>query len=321
MSDGKIRVVFMGTPDFAVASLKAILDAGHDVVGVITAVDKPAGRGQKLRGSAVKQFSEEHGLRILQPANLKDDAFGEELKSLGADLFVVVAFRMLPEKVWAMPPKGTINLHASLLPQYRGAAPIQRSIMNGETLTGVSTFFITREIDTGKIIQQREVEITTNETAGSLHDKLMETGSGLLVETVNAIAKDEISAIDQSESPYNTEELREASKLHPEDCKVYWSLDAESVRNHVRGLNPFPAAWTELAADQETIRVKLFEVDKVDSTISLTPGQAVLQDGRLLVGCNDGVVEINELQMAGKKRMRTEDFLRGYTFPDDAKFV
>lgn len=319
--EGKaLRIVFMGTPGFAVASLDAIAKSRHQVVGVITAVDKEAGRGRKVRYSEVKDYALAHDLILLQPKNLKDEQFHGELKELDADLFVVVAFRMLPKSVWAMPTLGTINLHASLLPQYRGAAPIQRCIMNGETQTGVTTFFIEEQIDTGEVLMQQELEVTPDDTAGTLHDKLMETGASMLVETINHIADGTIKPIPQQELMPG-ESLKEAHKLFPENCMVDWNSSAEDIRNHIRGLNPFPTAWTTLVQEgAEPLRTKLYASFIPVDGAALPPGSIHVSQGKILVGTGEGAIEILELQVAGKKRMTSKDFLNGFTFEASAKF-
>lgn len=316
-----MKIVFMGTPDFAVPSL-AILAENHDVVGVITAPDKPAGRGKKLRSSAVKDKAVALKLHVLQPTNLKDAGFQEALQSLDADLFVVVAFRMLPESVWGMPSKGTINLHASLLPQYRGAAPINRAIMNGETETGMTTFFIEREIDTGKIIARKKVSVGLNETAGELHDSMMESGADLLLESVNKIESEIVEGLPQSDATEGLV-LKSAPKIFREDCKIDWNLSAQEIHNHIRGLSPYPAAWTLAEADgKETETFKIYmslleemKHNKDNGSISIESG------GLLYVYANGGRLKIEVIQAPGKKHMVTSDFLRGYSFPDGFKFI
>ena len=312
-----MKLVFMGTPEFAAPSLER-LSKTHDVVGVITAPDKPAGRGKKILKSAVKQKAEELGLRILQPTNLKDPAFIEELKSLKADLFVVLAFRMLPEAVWNMPPMGTINLHASLLPDYRGAAPINRAIMNGESKSGLTTFFIEKEIDTGLIIDQEEMSIGGNEDAGSLHDRMMQKGADLLLSTVNKIEKGEITSIAQS----NSKDLKTAPKIFREDCEIDWNKSIHEVHNHIRGLSPYPAAWTmAYGVDFPEQPFKILKSRVADFKIAGQHGSILLTDElRLFVKCKDGALEIIELQAPGKKRMLTTDFLRGFKPPIDFRF-
>ncbi len=314
-----MKIVFMGTPDFAVPSLQK-LAKHHDVVGVITAPDKPAGRGKKLKGSAVKTAAEELGLHILQPTNLKDPEFVEALRNLGAELFVVLAFRMLPEVVWAMPAKGTINLHASLLPMYRGAAPINRAIMNGETESGLSTFFIEKEIDTGHVIDQVKMPIGPDETAGELHDRMMDAGADLLLKTVNSIENGEADGKPQAD--FGQSELKEAPKIFKEDCRIDWSLDSLKVHNHIRGLSPYPAAWTE-AENLESKAGNTFKIlagKKVDDK-NLIPGDILIDDNRWFVGCGRGAYEILEIQAPGKKRMPVADFLRGFRPEEGFRFV
>ncbi len=313
-----MKIVFMGTPDFAVPSLQKLAQH-HEVVGVITAPDKPAGRGKKLRGSAVKTAAEDLGLQILQPTNLKDPDFVESLRELGAELFVVLAFRMLPEVVWAMPSKGTINLHASLLPMYRGAAPINRAIMNGETESGLSTFFIEKEIDTGHVIDQVRMSIGPDETAGELHDRMMEAGAELLLDTVNAIERGEAKGKPQAE--FGESELKEAPKIFKDDCRIDWNSDSQSVHNHVRGLSPYPAAWTE-AENLDSKAGNTFKVlsGKPIDESDLSPGEIRIDDARWFVGCAHGAYEIFEIQAPGKKRMSVPDFLRGFRPENGFKF-
>lgn len=301
-----MRIIFMGTPDFAVASLDALLQAGCDVVAVVTAPDKPAGRGQKLGESAVKRYAVAKGLIILQPEKLKNPEFIEELNALNADLQVVVAFRMLPEVVWNMPPKGTINLHGSLLPQYRGAAPINWAIINGETQTGVTTFFLKHEIDTGDILFSKSVPIGEEETAGDIHDKLMLTGSQLLVKTVRAI---ETGDYKESPQPHTADaELKHAPKIFKEDCQVNWCQPAKKVYNHIRGLSPYPTAYTTL--QEKTL--KIFRAQLLPSQPGIQAG-GFLSDGKtyLKFACTDGFINLLEVQLEGKKRMGIEEFLRG----------
>lgn len=294
----------MGTPDFAVASLSALQQAGLSIVGVVTAADKPAGRGQKLNESAVKKYAVENGLRVLQPLKLKDPVFIEELRSLEADLFVVVAFRMLPEIVWQMPSKGTINLHGSLLPQYRGAAPINHVIINGEQETGVTTFFLKQEIDTGDIIFTDSVEITETETAGTLHDKLMVVGANLLVKTVKAIEADDYNEVPQPES----EELKYAPKIFKDYCKIDWNQTNQTVYNHIRGLSPYPTAFTTL----NDKNFKIFNAEPEDKEPGISTG-AFLTDGKtyLKFATKDGFIKVTDVQFEGKKRMLIDELLRG----------
>lgn len=300
-----MRLVFMGTPDFAVASLSALVEAGFDVVGVVTAADKPAGRGQKLQESAVKQYAVEKGIKVLQPLKLKDPEFINELKALNADLQVVVAFRMLPEVVWDMPAKGTINLHGSLLPQYRGAAPINHAIINGEKESGVTTFFLKHEIDTGDVIFSASVPIGDATTAGELHDQLMNVGAELLVKTVKAI---EEGNYEEQPQPQH-EELKHAPKIFKENCLIDWNQPAGTIYNMIRGLSPYPTAFTRL--NDKTLKVFRAELEEKETGIS--PG-GFLSDGKTFIkfAAKDGFIKLTDLQYEGKKRMSTEEFLRGY---------
>jgi methionyl-tRNA formyltransferase len=299
-----LRIVFMGTPEFAVPCLETLIASGRQVVGVVTAEDKPQGRGQKAGISAVKGCAQKHGLKILQPEKLKAPEFIDELKALQADLQIVVAFRMLPEVVWAMPRLGTFNLHASLLPKYRGAAPINWAIINGEKETGVTTFFLQHEIDTGNIIFQETEPILDADDVGSLYERLMNRGAKLVLKTVEAIENGTAPRIAQvwdGTAPH-------APKIFKETCKVDWSKSGEQIRNFVRGLSPYPAAWTELNGKP----YKLFKVSALKSSTGLIPGQ-IQSDSKthLQVACSDGWVELVEFQPEGKKRMHVEDFLRG----------
>ena len=301
-----LKIVFMGTPEFAVASLDALVKQGCNIVGVVTAPDKPAGRGMKLQQSAVKKYAEEHGLKVLQPVKLKDPEFIEELKSLGADLQVVVAFRMLPEQVWNMPPQGTINVHGSLLPQYRGAAPINRAVMNGETETGVTTFKLKHEIDTGDILLSERIPIGPDETAGEVHDRMKETGAQLLVRTVDGLQHGDLKETPQQGL---ANELKHAPKLFTEDSRIDWSHNAKKIHDQVRGLSPFPGAFTSL--DGKTLKV--FRTRYEPGTPSWNIGDHET-DGKkwLRYHAADGFVYILDLQLEGKKRMGVEEFLRGY---------
>lgn len=294
----------MGTPDFAVASLDALVQANFDVVAVVTAPDKPAGRGQKLNESAVKKYAVEKGIPVLQPEKLKNPEFIEELRSYQADLQVVVAFRMLPEIVWNMPAKGTINLHGSLLPQYRGAAPINHAIINGEKESGVTTFFLKQEIDTGDIILSDSVPIADDETAGELHDKLMVVGANLLVKTLRAI---EANNIIEQPQPQNTD-LKHAPKIFKEDCKIDWNNQAQTIHNLIRGLSPYPTAFTVLNEKN----LKVFKAEIEDKEPGIVAG-GFLTDGKtyLKFAAKDGFIKLLDIQYEGKKRMLIEDFLRG----------
>lgn len=315
MHPKEIRIVFMGTPDFAVESLKALVENNYNVVGVITTPDKPAGRGRQMSESAVKKYALEQNLKVLQPEKLKNPDFLAELDSLKADLQVVVAFRMLPETVWRKPPLGTFNLHASLLPRYRGAAPLNWAIINGETETGVTTFLLSHEIDTGQIIFQEKVSIDENETVGDLHDRLMEIGANLVLKTVDALAEGKVQPIDQSQLTGVVENLKPAPKIFKEDCRIDWTRDTESVRNLIRGLSPYPAAWTELThpEKEEILTVKIYEAFGEPGLPSV-PG-TLRTDGKkyLKIACPDGWLSVTDLQLSGKKRMKIDELLRGFS--------
>jgi len=309
-----MKIVFMGTPEFAVESLKAIYQAGHEIVGVVTMPDKPAGRGQKISKSAVKIYAEENGFKILQPEKLKDEIFVEELRSLNADIQVVVAFKMLPEIVWNMPPLGTYNLHASLLPQYRGAAPINWAIMNGDKQTGVTTFKLKHEIDTGDIFMQRAVDILPNDDAGTIHDKLMTIGAQTIVDTLAQIEQGNTHLTEQATLLSNTEELKPAPKIFKEDMKLDWNRPTIELHNKVRGLSPYPTAWTELTDNKGvTTSAKIYRTHISDKKLNI--GQ-IQTDGKsyLAIGTADGALEIDEIQAAGKKRMDIKSFLQGFHF-------
>lgn len=303
-----LRIIFMGTPEFAVASLAALAGNNNEIVAVVTAPDKPAGRGLKVQESAVKKYAVAHQIPVLQPVKLRDPEFIETLKRYQADLQVVVAFRMLPEMVWNMPPLGTINLHASLLPQYRGAAPVNRVIMNGETETGLTTFKLQHEIDTGQIIDQQRVGIGPDETAGQLHDKLMRTGAQLLAYSVKKIKEDEVNYIPQSELAHTTP-LKTAPKIFKEDCKIHWNMEVHAIYNLIRGLNPYPAAWTPFNGKT----MKVFAVEKQIGNEDQEPG-TVFTDYKtfLSIACKGGRISLKEIQPSGKKKMKIADFLRGY---------
>ena len=347
------RIVFMGTPEFAVASLDALVQAGYKVVGVVTVADKPSGRGLEVHESAVKRYAVEHGLPVLQPVKLKDPEFLAALTEWKADLFVVVAFRMLPEEVWSMPKLGTFNLHAALLPQYRGAAPINWAVINGERLTGVTTFMIDKDIDTGGIILRQDVRIGRDDTAGDVHDRLMEVGAKLVVETTEGLIQHTVETRVQRSFIQGSEVLKPAPKLTKENTRIDWSRRCEAIRNFVRGLNPYPSAWTTLVRDGVATDVKIFSVAAAQQdTPSLTaplhsappieadgplplsrgwrrscegvpaaPGSIMIDGSRLLVATNDGWLEVRELQLAGKKRMAADAFLRGFRDIDNCKFV
>jgi len=303
-----MKLVFMGTPQFAVASLDELIKAGSEIVGVITAPDKPAGRGQKISESAVKQYAVANGLRVLQPTNLKDPEFLAELRSLDADLQVVVAFRMLPEEVWNMPDKGTINLHASLLPNYRGAAPINWAIINGEKESGVTTFFLKHEIDTGNVLFTEKVTLTGHETAGDLHDRLMHKGAGLLVKTVKAVESGRYNEHPQASLHSEDAELKNAPKIYKDDCKIDWNRPVIEVYNLIRGLSPVPTAFTELNGKT----LKIYRADYQETEPGVQPG-GFLTDNKshLKFAAKDGFISVTDVQLEGKKRMEIAEFLRG----------
>ena len=308
-----LRIVFMGTPDFAVATLDALINVKLNVVGVITAPDKPAGRGQKMQQSAVKKYALDHNLTILQPGNLKSEEFLDQLKNLNGNLQIVVAFRMLPKAVWQLPEYGTFNLHASLLPNYRGAAPINWAIINGETKTGVSTFFIDEKIDTGNIILQEEVAIGDDETLGELHDKLMEVGSSLVVKTVQLIEKGTVQTIKQPEI-----EEKPAPKIFTETCKINWNDTLNNTYNLIRGLNPYPAAWTTLINNDEEIKVKIYDVKKESASHQHKTGTLITSKNDIKVAVSKGYIIIESLQLAGKKQMDSKSLLNGFRFHENA---
>ena len=315
MEKKDLRIVYMGTPEFAVECLKRLVEGGYNVVGVITMPDKPMGRhGSVLQASPVKQYAVSQGLKVLQPEKLKDEAFLEELRALQADLQIVVAFRMLPEVVWNMPPMGTFNLHAALLPQYRGAAPINWAVINGDTETGITTFFLQHEIDTGDIIQQVRVPIADTDNVEIVYDKLMMLGGDLVLETVDAILAGTIKPIPQDQLIQPETELRPAPKIFKETCRIDWNIGVKRVYDFVRGLSPYPAAWTELVMPEGARQVvKIYETEKMFASHSLPVGQ-VDTDGKTYfrIAVPDGYVNLISLQLAGKKRMAVADFLRGY---------
>lgn len=306
-----LRIVFMGTPEFAVASLDALVKAGCNIVAVVTAPDKAAGRGLHLQQSAVKKYAVENGLKVLQPEKLKNPEFISELKSLNADLQIVVAFRMLPEVVWSMPPMGSVNLHGSLLPQYRGAAPINWAVINGETETGVTTFKLKHEIDTGDILLQQSFPIGENETAGEVHDRMKETGAQLLVKTVQQLAAGVLAEKPQTSNQQPATPLKHAPKIFTETCKIDFAKTAEEVHNLVRGLSPFPGAFCSLNGKT----LKIFRTEKEVSNPDIEPGQYKTDEKTFLkFACSNGYISVTELQLEGKKKMNIEDFLRGYRF-------
>lgn len=310
----------MGTPDFAVEALRCLVEGGYNVVGVITMPDKPAGRGHKLQYSPVKQFALDHNLPLLQPEKLKDEVFVEALRDWKADLQIVVAFRMLPEIVWNMPRFGTFNLHASLLPQYRGAAPINWAVINGDTETGITTFFLKHEIDTGEVIQQVHVPIENTDNVGIVHDKLMLLGGRLVIETVDAILNGTVKSIPQ-EAMTTVGELRPAPKIFKETCRIDWNQPVKRIYDFIRGLSPYPAAWTELIQpDGEAVVMKIFETEKITKTHQLAPG-TLLTDGKnyIHVAAQDGFIGILALQLPGKKRLKVDEVLRGFRLTEEFK--
>lgn len=314
MEKDSLRIVYMGTPDFAVESLRALVEGGYHVVGVITMPDKPAGRGYKLQYSPVKQYALEQGLPLLQPEKLKDPAFLDALRAWKADLQIVVAFRMLPEAVWNMPRLGTFNLHASLLPQYRGAAPINWAVINGETETGATTFFLTHEIDTGRIILQERLPIAATDDAGTVHDALMEMGARLVTRTVDKLLDGTAETVSQETFRIPPQELRPAPKIFTETCRIDWNEPEEAVYNRIRGLSPYPAAWTELVSpDGSRTVMKVLRTERTGYVSEAAPG-TVRTDGRTYfeVAVPDGALRILSLQLAGKKRLPVTDFLNGF---------
>ena len=310
----KLRIVFMGTPEFAVGILDTIYKNNYEIVGVITAADKPAGRGQKIKYSAVKEYALEHNLRLLQPTNLKDETFLEELRSLNANLQIVVAFRMLPEVVWKMPKLGTFNLHASLLPEYRGAAPINWAIINGETKTGVTTFFIDDKIDTGAMILSNALAIGENESAGELHDRLMVLGSGTVLKTLELIEQGNVTTTIQ---PTN-DDIKTAYKLNKDNCKIDFSKSGSEIHNLVRGLSPYPAAWCFIKDKDQEWNVKIYETSFEKEAHELETGSVLSTKKEMKIAVKDGYLILHSLQFPGKKRMLTHELLNGITFTENA---
>lgn len=313
MEKKDLRIVYMGTPDFAVESLRRLVEGGYNIAGVITMPDKPAGRGYKLQYSPVKQYAIEHNLPLLQPEKLKDENFLASLREWEADLQIVVAFRMLPEVVWSMPRLGTFNLHASLLPRYRGAAPINWAVINGESETGVTTFFLKHEIDTGEVIKQVKTPIADTDNVGIVHDELMKLGGRLVLDTVDAILENHLETIPQ-ENLLDSLEICPAPKIFRETCRIDWIKNVKSIYDLIRGLSPYPAAWTELHTPEgEAVIMKIFEAEKINEIHSL-PNGTIRTDGRtyIYIFVNDGFISLKLLQLAGKKRLRTEEFLRGF---------
>lgn len=312
-----LRIVFMGTPEFAVSTLKEIIRAKFEVVGVVTAPDRPSGRGRKLQQSAVKVYAVAQGISVLQPVNLKSSEFIEELKMLNPNIQVVVAFRMLPKVVWHYPEFGTFNLHASLLPQYRGAAPINWAIINGEKITGVSTFFIDEKIDTGEMILQNEVVIEEDENVGKLHDKLMHTGAVLVVKTLELIRKNEINTKKQEENAL----FKEAPKLTKVNTQINWNLSLNRIYNFIRGLDPYPAAWTTLKNGNEQLKIKIYKTNTIKEDHHFEVGKLILVEKQLKVAVEGGFVILLEIQLPGKRKMSTKELLNGYSFEINAEVL
>ncbi len=312
-----LRIVFMGTPGFAVGVLQMLVESKKNIVGVITSPDRPAGRGRKLKESDVKQYAKSQNLPLLQPTNLKDPEFLEELKKLNANLNIVVAFRMLPKVVWNMPEYGTFNLHASLLPEYRGAAPINWAIINRETKTGVTTFFIDDKIDTGEIMLKKEILITERETVGSLHDTLMNLGATLVLDTLNIIEENKVVTILQLEN----NDLKEAPKLTKENTKIDWNLPVEDIDAFIRGLNPYPAAWSFLYNKDEKVKVKLYHCSPEINTHSFAIGTILVSNKEVKVAVSNGYLIIEEMQIPGKRKMDIKSLLNGYSFEENSKMM
>ncbi|MFH6993683.1 methionyl-tRNA formyltransferase [Flavobacterium sp. FlaQc-48] len=311
----KLKIIFMGTPEFAVGILDTIIKSNYDVVGVITAADKPAGRGQKIKYSAVKEYALAHNLTLLQPTNLKDEAFLTELKALNANLQIVVAFRMLPKVVWEMPALGTFNLHASLLPNYRGAAPINWAIINGETKTGVTTFFIDDKIDTGAMILNSEIAIEPEENAGQLHDRLMQLGSETVIDTLKVIENGNVTTTIQEDNA----EIKTAYKLNKENSKIDWTKSGEEINNLIRGLSPYPASWCFLKDKNEELSIKIYEAKLISETHSNETGSVICSKKEIKIAIKEGFIQLLSLQLPGKKRMQVAELLNGITFSDQAK--
>ncbi len=314
MTKEDLKIVFFGTPEFACESLQTIYDKGYNIVGVVTMPDKPAGRGHKLLQSPVKEFALAHGLELMQPVSLKAPEFVEKLRRLNADLFIVIAFRMLPEIVWQMPPLGTFNLHASLLPRYRGAAPINWAVINGDTQTGVTTFFLKHEIDTGDIIDQEKIDILPEDNVGDVHDKLMHLGAQLTVKTIDGIINGTLTPFPQDRLLKGVEPTP-APKIFKDTCRIEWGATAEKVHNLVRGLSPYPAAWSVLTNGENEISVKIFETAVAENT-DLPAGTLSVSKNKLMVACGDKWLEVKQLQAAGKRRMSAAEFMRGIDLSD-----
>ncbi|KAF2326104.1 methionyl-tRNA formyltransferase [Flavobacterium nitrogenifigens] len=311
----KLRIIFMGTPEFAVGILDTIIKNNYEVVGVITAADKPAGRGQKIKYSAVKEYALANNLTLLQPTNLKDENFLAELKALNANLQIVVAFRMLPKIVWEMPSLGTFNLHASLLPNYRGAAPINWAIINGETKTGVTTFFIDDKIDTGAMILNSEINIEPEETAGQLHDRLMHLGSTTVIDTLKVIENGNVTTTIQEDN----DDIKTAYKLNKENCKIDWTKSGAEINNLIRGLSPYPASWCYLKDQNEELNIKIYEAKLISESHSYEIGKLISSKKEIKIAIKGGFIQLLSLQFPGKKRMLASELLNGVSFSEAAK--
>ena len=314
MNKQDLRIVFLGTPEFAAYSLEKILADGFNVVGVVTMPDKQAGRGHHMLQSAVKETALKHNLQLLQPEKLKDPQFLEQLRSLQADIFVVIAFRMLPEAVWQMPPLGTFNLHASLLPAYRGAAPINWAVINGETRTGVTTFFLKHEIDTGDIIAQQAIDIAPDENVGSVHDRLMHLGADLTIATLNNIIAGTLKTVPQNQLLNDGQQPTPAPKIFKETCRINWNQPAADIYNLIRGLSPYPAAWTTLSDEtlpEGGLQLKVFEAQLTDIPATAPGNTSITAKGEMLIDCADKAIALTQVQLQGRQRMKTDDFLRG----------
>lgn len=315
----ELRIVFYGTPQFAKTTLEHIVANGYNVVAVVTAPDRPAGRGRQLKQSEVKKYALKNGIKVLQPTNLKSDSFITELRATKVNLQVVVAFRMMPKTVWEMPEYGTFNLHASLLPQYRGAAPINWAIINGETETGVTTFFIDDKIDTGSVILQEKVNIASDETAGTLHDKLMHTGSELVLKTIKLIENGTVKTRPQGQMASSA--LKPAPKIFKDTCEIDWHKPMTDIYNKIRGLSPYPGAFTTIINNGDKVTVKIFQVEPFPEPHNLPVGKIIQKDRELLVAVKGGYIKIKELQLAGKRKMSVSDLLNGYDFSENARAV
>ncbi len=313
MENHSFRIIYMGNPEFAVTPLSLLIENGFEVSAVVTNPDKPAGRGRKLRETPVKAFAVKKGLHIIQPAHLKDETFINELKSFNPDLFIVVAFRILPEIIWSIPSRGTVNLHASLLPDYRGAAPINHTIMNGETKTGVTTFFIDKHMDTGNILFKKEVSIDKTDNAGQLHDKLMVEGAELLVKTATAIRSGDYDTIEQAQLMHEKKQLHSAPKITKDDCRISWDKNSEKIYNFIRGLSPYPGAWSLMHIKEgKTVLIKIYAASYKKEDHHLRPGEIIIKNSSIYVATIDGFIRIEKIQSAGKKILPVSEFLKGF---------